>query len=161
VVPVHLKGEGHLVLQYGRNLPIPIPDLQVDESGVSATLSFARAPHQTVVPWSAVYVIASEDGRGVLYNEDIPRDVSVIAAGADTSAGQPAAGTAPGGESVDGEGGPDVADLAPPPPPVRALRAVPLGGTFEDESVGMLAAASPAEVMPARRRRRPQLRLVK
>src|SRR6185503_3225816 len=93
VVPVHLKGEGHLVLQYGRNLPIPIPDLQVDESGVSATLSFARAPHQTVVPWSAVYVIASEDGRGVLYNEDIPRDVSVIAAGADTSAGQPAAGT--------------------------------------------------------------------
>src|ERR1041384_3892865 len=80
-VPVHLKGEGHLVLQYGHNLPIPIPDLQVDENGVTATLSFARSPHRTVVPWSAVYVIASEDGRGVLYNEDVPRDVSVVAAG--------------------------------------------------------------------------------
>lgn len=154
MVPVHLKGEGHLVLQYGSNLPIPIPDLQIDESGVSATLSFARSPHQTVVPWSAVYVIASEDGRGVLYNEDIPRDVSVIASGPDAPLGaQPEAGKAVAGD------GP-TPDLEPRPTPARALRAVPLGGSFEDESLGMMAEAN-ADAMPARRRRRPQLRLVK
>jgi stringent starvation protein B len=153
VVPVHLKGEGHLVLQYGSNLPIPIPDLQVDESGVSATLSFARTPHQTVVPWSAVYVIASEDGRGVLYNEDIPRDVSVIASGPDAALGTPAAGADVAADGV-------APDLEPRNTPVRALRAVPLGGAFEDESLGMLAEAR-TDVLPARRRRRPQLRLVK
>src|SRR5256885_8262358 len=65
IVPSHLKGEAHLVLQYGHDLPIPIPDLTIDELGVSATLSFARTPHFTAVPWSAVYVVASDDGRGV------------------------------------------------------------------------------------------------
>jgi stringent starvation protein B len=79
VVPPHLKGEAHLVLQYGNDLPIPITDLTVDEEGVRATLSFSRTPQQTIVPWSAVYVIATDDGRGVLYNEDIPSDVAVMA----------------------------------------------------------------------------------
>lgn len=144
VVPAHLKGEGHLVLQYGRNLPIPIPDLQIDDIGVSATLSFARTPHRTVVPWSAVYVIASEDGRGVLYNEDVPRDISVGSepAPADTAA------------PVDGEAS---GELAPPAPaPRRALRAVPLGAAFEEQEMSVV------DEMPARpRRRRPQLRVVK
>src|SRR5436190_597227 len=31
VVPPPLRGEPHLVLQYGHDLPIPIPDLEVDE----------------------------------------------------------------------------------------------------------------------------------
>src|ERR1051325_6451793 len=83
VVPAHLKHEAHLVLQYGHDLPIPIPDLLVDGDGVSATLSFSRTPPHPVGPWSAVYVVASDDGRGVLYQEDIPRDVSVIGARSD------------------------------------------------------------------------------
>ena len=66
VVPEALHGEPHLVLQYGHDLPIAIPDLEVDEYGVRATLSFSRAAHLTVVPWSAVYVVACDDGRGVL-----------------------------------------------------------------------------------------------
>ena len=60
------------MLQYGHDLPIPIPDLEVDDYGVRATLSFSRAAHLTVVPWSAVYVVACDDGRGVLYSEDVP-----------------------------------------------------------------------------------------
>ena len=67
------RGEAHLVLQYGHDLPIPIPDLEVDEYGVRATLSFSRAAHRTVIPWTAVYVVACVDGRGVLYSEDVPR----------------------------------------------------------------------------------------
>src|SRR5450432_1656689 len=80
IVPAHLRGEAHLVLQYGHDLPISIPDLEVDDYGVRATLSFARLPQLTVVPWSAVYVVACDDGRGVLYQEDVPEDVSIVAA---------------------------------------------------------------------------------
>ncbi|HET6148718.1 MAG TPA: ClpXP protease specificity-enhancing factor SspB [Polyangia bacterium] len=79
IVPAHLKSEPHLVLQYGHDLPIPIPDLEVDEHGVRATLSFSKHPQRTVVPWSAVYVVTCDDGRGVLYHEDVPEDVSIIA----------------------------------------------------------------------------------
>ena len=80
IVPAHLRGEAHLVLQYGHDLPISIPDLEVDDYGVRATLSFSRTPHLTVVPWSSVYVVACDDGRGVLYQEDVPEDVSIVAA---------------------------------------------------------------------------------
>jgi hypothetical protein len=163
VVPPHLKGEGHLVLQYGNDLPIRIPDLRVDEFGVSATLSFARSLHQTVVPWSAVYVVASEDGRGVLYHEDIPQDVSVIAARGETDAAEGGQESTMDG-MTNGFHGPadsvDELDIAPRPTPTRALRAVPLGGAFEEARLDLLEDAR-AEAMPVRRRRRPQLRLVK
>src|SRR5262245_49789824 len=86
IVPQQLHGEPHLVLQYGHDLPIPIPDLEVDDYGVRATLSFSRTAHRTVVPWSAVYVVACDDGRGVLYSEDVPPDVTVIAARATSDA---------------------------------------------------------------------------
>ena len=74
IVPEAFRGEAHLVLQYGHDLPIPIPDLDVDDYGVRATLSFSRTDHLTVVPWSAVYAVACVDGRGVLYPEDVPGD---------------------------------------------------------------------------------------
>jgi hypothetical protein len=58
-------------------MPIPITDLEVTDAGVSATLSFARIPHRTYVPWSAVYAVSCTNGCGVLYREDIPTDVAV------------------------------------------------------------------------------------
>ena len=156
VVPTHLKGEAHLVLQYGNDLPIPIPDLQIDENGVSATLSFARTPWPTVVPWSAVYVVTSPDGRGVLYQEDVPGDVSVIAgAGGDDAAS-------------DGAQRPNVAAASgttgrPASPTPRALRAVPATGPvdFEGMDFGLVNGESEEGLSPSRRRKRPQLRLVK
>jgi stringent starvation protein B len=156
VVPAHLKGEAHLVLQYGNDLPIPIPDLQIDEHGVSATLSFARTPWPTMVPWSAVYVVTSPDGRGVLYQEDVPGDVSVIAAGAgdDTAAGlkRPNAG-------ADAEGSTGRPATATP----RALRAVPATGPvdFDGMALGLVNQSAAESLGPSRRRKRPQLRLVK
>lgn len=166
VVPEHLKNEAHLVLQYGHDLPIPIPDLQIDEHGVSATLSFARSPWSTVVPWSAVYVVTSHDGRGVLYQEDVPGDVSVI------PGGEAPVGDATGISPEQPETPPDfstmmVGSVPPPrkpaPTPTRALRAVPLAGPMDDASVdvGLMNEAGDDELVPARRRKRPQLRLVK
>lgn len=77
VVPAPFSSQAHLVLQYGRNMPIPIADLEVTEDGVSATLSFSRVSHRTYVPWSAVYAVSCTNGCGVLYREDIPEDVAL------------------------------------------------------------------------------------
>jgi stringent starvation protein B len=77
VVPAPFASHAQLVLQYGRNMPIPIADLEVTDAGVSATLSFSRVPHRTYVPWSAVYAVTCTNGCGVLYHEDIPADVAL------------------------------------------------------------------------------------
>ena len=77
VVPAPFSSQAHLVLQYGRNMPIPITDLEVTEAGVSAALSFSRVSHRTYVPWVAVYAVSCTNGCGVLYREDVPEDVAL------------------------------------------------------------------------------------
>jgi stringent starvation protein B len=161
VVPPTFTTEPHLVLQYGRNMPIPIPDLEVTDEGVSATLSFSRAPHRTHVPWSSVYVVACTDGRGILYYEDVPQEVSLMAppgvaamrpAVAAAAEAAPAASAAPASTAGAGdEDGPDE-----PPREVRRLRSVP---AEVDVAVGSDAELE-APAAP-KRRRRPTLRLVK
>jgi stringent starvation protein B len=145
IVPAHLRNEAHLVLQYGHDLPIAIPDLEVDDYGVRATLSFSRTPQLTVVPWSAVYVVACDDGRGVLYHEEVPEDVSIVAA-------RPPSDRATA--EVDADGAPAFDEKSDIPAKRRdtadrLLKAVPDDAVLEEP-----LAAPP-------RRRRPQLRLVK
>jgi stringent starvation protein B len=151
-LPDELTDTRHLVLQYGRNMPIPIPDLKVGEDGISATLSFARTPHQTFVPWSAIYIVSCTDGRGILYYEDVPEDVSVAVRSPD---GETAG--VPGGDA-------DLEEVAPPgemteadTEPVRApfLRSVPTDPNDADPD------PRPERAAPVRRRRRPQLKVVK
>jgi stringent starvation protein B len=147
IVPAHLRGEAHLVLQYGHDLPISIPDLEVDDYGVRATLSFSRTPQLTVVPWSAVYVVACDDGRGVLYQEEVPEDVSIVAA-------RPPSDRAPEAEVASEELQEEVFDVAGRAAKRRdstdrLLKAVPDDAVYDE----------PASAPP--RRRRPQLRLVK
>ena len=154
VVPEAFRGDAHLMLQYGYDLAIPIPDLEVDEHGVRATLSFSRTPLRTVVPWTAVYAIASVDGRGVLYPEDVPSDVSVVAApeAPEATADQAPAEIAEVGEVAEvaevGRMGGESAGA--PGASIRRLRSIPAHPE-----------AALAEPLAARRRRRPQLRLVK
>lgn len=75
VVPPHLKRQPRVVLQYGLNMRIPIPDLDIGEEGIGATLSFDRLPTWTFVPWSAVFAIISQDQRGMLWEADLPREI--------------------------------------------------------------------------------------
>ncbi len=56
-VPPHLRRSAELVLEYGYDMPVPIPDLHVGEAGIAATLSFNRQPVPTFVPWSAVLTV--------------------------------------------------------------------------------------------------------
>jgi stringent starvation protein B len=140
-VPDSFAAEPHLVLQYGRNMPIPIPDLDVTDQGVSATLSFSRTPCLTHVPWSAVYVVACTDGRGILYYEDVPQEVSLSAPPTPPPVPRPTA-------SYD-----DEATADSPSPALQRLRSIPA------ESAPLAEDDLDSEL--PKRRRRPQLRLVK
>jgi stringent starvation protein B len=155
VVPEAFRQEAHLMLQYGYDLAISIPDLEVDEHGVRATLSFSRTPHLTVIPWTAVYAIASVDGRGVLYPEDVPGDVSVMAGaepGEAAQASEPvSAEVAAMGNKIGGK----ASGESVPEGSIRRLRSIPA------HPEAGLAGAELAEPLGVRRRRRPQLRMVK
>jgi stringent starvation protein B len=152
-VPPAFAGEPHLVLQYGRNMPIPIPDLEVTDDGVTATLSFSRAPHRTHVPWSSVYVVACTDGRGILYYEDVPQEVSLMPPPG-AAAARPAAAPAPAEEAGADDDEEELGEEIPRE--VRRLRSIPaeIAGREDHTEVDLTAP-------PPRRRRRPQLRLVK
>jgi stringent starvation protein B len=75
-VPSPHEGDPKLVLRIGYGLTPVIPDLVVDEDGVRATLTFRGMPHLCVVPWAAVYAVVSEDGRGLVWPEDVPPEVA-------------------------------------------------------------------------------------
>jgi stringent starvation protein B len=138
VVPAPFSSQAHLVLQYGRNMPIPIADLEVTDAGVSATLSFSRVSHRTYVPWHAVYAVTCTNGCGVLYREDMPADVA-LATPADAGMVElQLRGQERTGYTLRDEG--------------PGLRAVP---AEEDLGAGELA------IHLHSRRRRPQLRVVK
>jgi stringent starvation protein B len=74
-VPRRFTGQPQLVLQVGYAMAVPIPDLKVDDHGVSGTLSFDRAPFRCLIPWSAIYALVSEQGRGGVWQQDVPPEV--------------------------------------------------------------------------------------
>ena len=78
-VPAWFKRQPQLVLQVGLNMPVPITDLQVDDDGVSCTLSFNRSPHFCVLPWTAVFALVGENGRGMVWPDDVPAEVAAEA----------------------------------------------------------------------------------
>lgn len=76
VVPANFRKQPQLVLQVGLNMAVQIPDLRVDDEGVSCTLSFSRSPFWCSLPWSAIYALVSEDGPGMVWPEDVPPEVA-------------------------------------------------------------------------------------
>lgn len=76
VVPKWFKKQAQLVLQVGLNMAVTIPDLDVTDDGITATLSFSRSPFWCFMPWSAIYAIVGEDGRGMVWPEDVPGEVA-------------------------------------------------------------------------------------
>jgi stringent starvation protein B len=75
-VPPWFKKQPQLVLQLGLNMAIPIPDLDVGDEGISCTLSFDRAPHYCWIPWTSVYALVGDKGRGMVWPDDVPREVA-------------------------------------------------------------------------------------
>lgn len=75
-VPAWLREQPQLVLQMGLDMPIPIPDLRVDDEGVFGTLSFSRSPYRCEVPWTAVFALVGDDGRGMVWPDDLPAEIA-------------------------------------------------------------------------------------
>jgi stringent starvation protein B len=74
-VPVEHAGQPKLVLRFGHALTPPIPDLSVDDEGVRGTLTFRGRPFACELPWSAIYALVGDDGRGLIWPEDVPAEV--------------------------------------------------------------------------------------
>ncbi len=76
IVPMGFRKQPQLVLEIGLNMPVPIPDLRLDEEGMSCTLSFSRQPFYCIVPWSSVFAMVGDDGRGMVWPDDVPPEVA-------------------------------------------------------------------------------------
>jgi hypothetical protein len=61
--PADLTPFPAVVLRYGLDMPKPIPDLEITDEGIRATLSFSNAPIKTFVPWDAVAEIHGDGER--------------------------------------------------------------------------------------------------
>ena len=98
VVPPYFKKQPQLVLQVGLNMPVPIPDLVVDDHGVSCTLSFNRSPYWCRIPWASVYALVGEDGKGMIWPSEVPSEVAAQMEGRSLDAGD--RGASPGSPRV-------------------------------------------------------------
>lgn len=70
-LPDHLMNAKEIALEFGYDLPKPIPDLTVSPFAIEATLSFNEQPFSVVIPWDAVNAMTDSNSRGVFYNEDL------------------------------------------------------------------------------------------
>jgi stringent starvation protein B len=78
-VPAWFKKQPQLVLQVGLNMAVPIPDLHVDDQGLSCTLSFNRSPFFCMIPWPAIFALVGENGQAMVWAEDVPAEVAAQA----------------------------------------------------------------------------------
>ena len=154
-VPVWFKKQPQLVLQVGMNMPVPIPDLRFDDDGLSCTLSFNRSPFFCVVPWSSIFAMVGEDGRGMVWPDDVPAEVAREAQGrgADATARKelPKPGMPHVREGREGREGSraDATAKAKRPRKRPSLAAVPDGGEAATPPVKTPSGgASPSPVRP-------------
>jgi hypothetical protein len=137
-------------------MPIPIPDLEIGDDGITATLSFSRIPTKTHIPWSSVYIVSCDDGRRYLYYEDFPDDLlpEPSAKPADLATAELAAvDTTVEGDASDDEESPATDIAAGPKRRAPFLKSVPADAESEPE------ADASGDQLPARKR--PQLKVVK
>jgi stringent starvation protein B len=184
MVPAWFKKQPQLVLQVGMNMPVPIPDLRFDDDGMSCTLSFNRAPFFCVVPWASVFAMVGEDGRGMVWPDDVPAEVAKQAQGRGTDAARkelPKPGVPPVREARDRDRDskaeaaakgkrprkrpslsavPDAEELVGP----TGLKATPSTGRSSPSPIRPVVAPSPRPALgPTRKKRElpPYLRVVK
>jgi hypothetical protein len=76
IVPKHLRDQVSCILEFGFDMPRPIPDLKVDQDGISGTLSFPGFHEWVIVHWEAVFAIASPStDRVAFWLNDAPASV--------------------------------------------------------------------------------------
>jgi len=73
VVPSQYAQEPHLRLNLSYRYNIP--DLEMGERRVQATLSFSGRPFRCLLPWESIFGITSHAGEGQVWPEDLPGEV--------------------------------------------------------------------------------------
>ncbi len=76
LVPTRLRLQAQVVLQVGLDMPVPIPDLRIDEEGVYGTLSFKGVPFTCFVPWKAVFALVGDDAKGMVWATEMPAEIA-------------------------------------------------------------------------------------
>ena len=76
VVPERLRQQPQVVLQVGLDMPVPIPDLRVDDAGVYGTLSFKGVPFTCFVPWDSVFALVGDDAKGMVWPTEMPEEIA-------------------------------------------------------------------------------------
>ena len=76
LVPTRLRLQAQVVLQVGLDMPVPIPDLRVDDEGVYGTLSFKGVPFTCFVPWSSVFALVGDDAKGMVWSTEMPSEIA-------------------------------------------------------------------------------------
>lgn len=139
VVPPHFARQPQLVLQIGLDMAVPIPDLRVDEEGIYGTLSFNRSPFTVMVPWDAVFALADDQGRAMVWPDSLPDE---LRAEVEREMGlRPPAGLRVVPGEKDDEPG---AAAAPGRRPERVTRAGSVEPVTADEADEPVAAEEPA-----------------
>jgi stringent starvation protein B len=100
IVPAQFEKAAHLRLNLSYRFDGS--NIDIDEGGVRATLSFNRQPFRCILPWSSIYGIThQESGAGNLWPEDLPAEVTLATAGRETeTAARPSLQVIPGGASL-------------------------------------------------------------
>jgi len=75
MVPARHQGDLHLRLNL--SLAFNLPDLEIDEDGVRASLSFSGSNVYCVMPWDAIFALTSHTRpMGYVWPEDLPRELA-------------------------------------------------------------------------------------
>lgn len=77
-LPANWKNTDHVVLQWGYNLPVNIPDIKLTNKSLSGTLTFKGVPFHVDIPWEAVYAFVTEAGMGRVFEEDVPESLKAL-----------------------------------------------------------------------------------
>lgn len=64
-----------LSLDYGLALPVAIPSIEVNDAGVRATLSFRDTPHDTFIPWDAIFAMQGGSDAEIIAFDAAPSDL--------------------------------------------------------------------------------------
>src|SRR5256885_7962085 len=73
LVPPQYATDAHLRLNLSYRYAIP--DFEIDDRRIQATLSFSGAPFQCHLPWESIFGITSHAGDGQVWPEDLPTEV--------------------------------------------------------------------------------------
>jgi stringent starvation protein B len=76
VIPLRLRLQPQVVLQVGLDMPVPIPDLIIDNDGVYGTLSFKGVPFTCSIPWGAVFALVGDDAKGMVWSTEMPSEIA-------------------------------------------------------------------------------------